>query len=153
MLRNVAIKALVLLVSACLFPAAGMAIEGNRSIRAGRLGDGIEAYVNISSADGRMSAVPQIRIKEKPENTMRGAADGKEEEAKTLTKILPEGGISYSNGVKLIDQVREAVKRRKQEKAGVAKASGLAMETAPGEEIDICGSCDFRSRLEGIIRR
>jgi hypothetical protein len=165
MLRNFAIKALFLFVSACLYPAAGMAIEEHDSIRVGRLFDGIEAHVDISSAEGRMSAVPRFIIEDKFRNRMRGAAEGKEQEMKSLAKIIKEekaeslaktireGGISYSNGVRLVDRVKDAVKKRRQEKTGNPIISGLeddingATGANPAEKkvSEICGSFDFRN--------
>jgi len=172
MIRKIAMAALVLLFSAGLFPLACFAIEGDSSIRVGRVGDAVEAYVNITSSEGRMSAAPQFIIRENREISLRGAGNGNEKERKSLTKLLPEGGISYSNGVKLINRAREAIKKRKQEKADDEKSSGPAGRFASGEAnpaadndgeidysghvktaVDLCKSCDFRSISEGSIRQ
>lgn len=172
MFRKIAMAALVLLFSAGIFPLSSYAVEGSNSIRVGRVGDAIEAYVNISSAEGRMSAVPRFRIMENREISLGGAGNGKQEEGKSLTKLLPEGGISYSSAVKLIDQAREAVRKRKQEKTGAAKSSGPAGRSATGEakpaadvngaiddddtvkaSIDRCNSCDFRSMPGRMVRQ
>jgi len=124
MLRRVVAKTLILLVSTCLFPPAGVAIDGSRSIRIGHLGEGIEASVEISSFDGRMSATPQLKIKEDPKNDARTSGDGKEGAKKSLTDILPEGEISFSKGVRLIDQAKEAIRKKKQEKSDAEKTTG-----------------------------
>ncbi len=162
MIRKIATAALVLLFTACLFPLSSAAIEGNGSIRVGRVGDAIEAYVNISSAEGRMSAVPQFRIRENSEISLGGAGNGKQAESKPLTKILPEGGISYSSAVKLIDQASAAIKKRKQEKSGAAKPSGPGEISDSGEAkaaadvngaIEPCNGCNFRSAPGRMVRQ
>ncbi|MGE5699657.1 MAG: hypothetical protein ACM31N_06285 [Deltaproteobacteria bacterium] len=172
MIRKIAMAALVLLFSAGLFPLSCFAVEDDKSIRVGRVGDAVEAYVNITSSEGRMSAAPQFIIRENREIGLRGAGIGDEKERKSLTKLLPEGGISYSNGMNLINKAREAIKQRKQEKANAAKTSGPAERFSSGQAnpaadndgeidfsghvkaaVDLCKSCDFRSISEGSIRQ
>lgn len=161
MFRKIAKAGLVLLFSAGMFPNSSFAVEGSSSIRVGRVGDVAEAYVNITSSEGRMSAAPQFIIRENREISLRGAGNGNEKERKSLTKLLPEGGISYSNGVKLINRAREAIKKRKQEKADAAKTSGPAADADGAIDgsghakaaNDLCNSCDFRLVSKGTIRQ
>jgi hypothetical protein len=161
MIRKIAMAALVLQFSAGLFPLSCFAIEEDRSIRIGRVGDVAEAYVNITSSEDRMSAAPRIRIRENREINLRSAGNGKEKESRSLTKLLPKDGISYSSGVKLIKQAREAIRKRKQEKADAAKISRPAADTDGAIDgsghskaaIGLCNSCDFRLVSEGTVRQ
>lgn len=123
MVSRAATAAMILLVSTCLLPKVGIAIDGTKSIEIGNLGDRVEASVEISSTDGRMHAIPLVRVKEDPKHAGATAADGTEFGENTLAKIVPDGDISFSKGLKIINQAREAIKKWKTEKAESRSAS------------------------------
>jgi len=119
-------------------------MDESRSIQIGHFGDKVEAFVEISSINGRMRAIPLLKIKENPKNTEQTAGESKEGAKKSLANILTGGNksveslresgeISVSKGGKLIDQAREAIKKRKQEKADAEKTSALTGEIVPEE--------------------
>jgi hypothetical protein len=163
MLRRAATTAMILLVSTCLLPPASIAIDGTKSIEIGHLGDRFEATVEISSVEGRMSAIPLVRVKEDPERAGTAAADGAEFGKKTIAKIVPDGDISLSRGLKILDQAREAIKKWKTEKAESRSAALAGMpasrdgakaaedtkvaddEADSGSQtIRLCDNCNFR---------
>jgi hypothetical protein len=53
---------LVLIVSSWLFPCTVGAADNGRTIQVGHLGENIQPFVQMSTRDGRMSAVPYVIV-------------------------------------------------------------------------------------------
>ncbi len=140
MLRRAVTKTLVLLASTCLFPLSSMAIEGSRSIEIAHIGEGIDAYVDLSSAEGRMKAVPYVKLSgSRVEAPPPG--DGGEGAGISPKKLLPEGNritqsvqeskeISFSRGSRLLREVKDALKNRKRQNAETEKTADMAKEAS-----------------------
>jgi hypothetical protein len=163
MLRRAATTALILLVATCLLPQASVAIDGIKSFEIGHLNGRVGTSVEISSRDGRMSAIPIARVKEGPKPVDAAATGGEDIGEKTLAKIVPDGDISFSKGRKILNQVKEAVKQWKKEKTG-PRSTALAdkpsdrVESKAAEEtqaagteadsrhqnIELCDNCNYR---------
>lgn len=163
MVRRAATTAMILLVSTCLLPEASIAMDGIKSFEIGHLGDKVGATIEISSSEGRASAVPLVRVKEDPERTDAAASDGADIGKKTLAKIVPDGDISLSRGLKILDQVKEAIKKWKTEKtetrivalpdvpssraeAKASEAPHAADDAADSgsQTIKLCDNCNYR---------
>lgn len=163
MIRRAATTAMILLVSTCLLPQASIAIDGIKSIDIGHLGDKIGATVEISSGEGRMSAIPLVRVKEDLHRDVTAVSDGAESGKKTLAKIVPDGDISLSRGFKILDQAREVIKKWRTEKAAsrntpapgnpAGRAEAKTAEDSPGtgdeadtagQTIKLCDNCNYR---------
>lgn len=133
-------RTLILLASTCLFPPTSMAFEGDRSIEIPSLGEGVDAYVDLSSADGRMKAVPYVKLSgPRVENLpMTYGREGAEISPKA---ILPDGNrflqsvqeskeISFSRGSRLLREAKDALKNRKRKNGGTDTTAEMAKEAA-----------------------
>ncbi|NJD62383.1 MAG: hypothetical protein FIA93_06645 [Deltaproteobacteria bacterium] len=137
-------------------------MEGTRSIQIGHLGERIEASVEISSGEGKMSAVPLVRIKENPVREVAASAENADIPRNALSSLLLDDAISLSRGRKLLDQAKEVFKKLKAEKAESRNPSaparlagpvetnvaGAAQDTdegtgSPGQTINLCDNCNF----------
>jgi hypothetical protein len=133
-------RTLILLASTCLFPLTAMAIEGDRSIEIPNLGEGIDAYVDLSSAEGRMKAVPYVKLSGPRVETLP-IASGREGAGISTKTPLPDGWriiqsvqeskeISFSRGSRLLREARDALKNRKRQNGGTEKTAEMAKEAS-----------------------
>ena len=139
-LRRTGTKTLILLASTCLFPLSSMAIEGSRSIEIAHLGEGIDAYLDLFSTEGRMKAVPYVILSDPRVETLP-MADGREGAGISPKSLLPEVNriihsvqeskeISFSGGSKLLRETRDALKNRKRQNTGTEKTAEMAKEAS-----------------------
>ncbi len=140
MLRRSVTKSLVLLASTCLFPLSVMAIEDGRSIEIAHLGEGIDAYVDLSSAEGRMKAVPYVKLSG-PRVEILPAADGREGAGISTKTLLPKENriiqsvqeskeISFSRGSRVLREAKDVLKNRKRQNTGTEKSAEMAKEAS-----------------------
>jgi hypothetical protein len=117
-----------------------MDIEGGRSIEIGHLDEGIDAHVDLSSAEGRMKAVPYVILSGPRVETLPQAI-GKEGAGISPKILLPKGNrliqsvqeskeISFSRGSRLLREARDALKNRKRQNGGTEKTAEMAKETS-----------------------
>jgi hypothetical protein len=117
-----------------------MAIEDDRSIEIAHFGDGIDAYVDLSSAEGRMKAVPYVRLSG-PRAEILPIASGREGAGISMKTPLPDGyriiqsiqeskEISFSRGSRLLREARDALKNRKRQNGGTEKTEEMAKEAS-----------------------
>jgi hypothetical protein len=122
-----------------LFPCTVGAADNGRTIQVGHLGENIQPFVQMSTRDGRMSAVPYVIVSGSAtpgrEETPNGKPDPIEEavaragNARTSGKIVAAAlrhetkigalisgteEISYSGVSRLLGGIREAVKKSRQ---------------------------------------
>jgi hypothetical protein len=133
-------KTLILLASIFLFPPSSMAIEGSRSIEIAHLGEGIDAYLDLFSTEGRMKAVPYVLLSY-PQGETLPMADGREGAGISPKSHLPEVNriirsvreskeISFSRGSRLLREARDALKNMKRQNAGTEKTAEIAKEAS-----------------------
>lgn len=139
MLQRGVTRFLVLIVSSWLFPLTVGAADNGRTIQIGHLGENIQPCVQMSTKDGRMSAVPYVIVSGPAtpgrEETPNGEPNPIEEavaragNARTSGKIvaavsreenrigaLVSGAeeISYSKVSRFLGGMRKAVKKSRQ---------------------------------------
>jgi hypothetical protein len=113
-----------------------MAIEGDRSIEIPSLGEGVDAYVDLSSSEGRMKAVPYVILSDPRAETLP-MADGREGAGISPKSLLPEVNriihsvqeskeISFSRGSRLLREAKDALKNRKRQNAGTEITADMA---------------------------
>jgi hypothetical protein len=117
-----------------------MAIEDSRSIEIAHLGEGIDAYLDLFSTEGRMRAVPYVILSD-PRVEIPLAADGREGAGISPKSLLPEVNriiqsvreskeISFSRGSKLLREARDVLKNMKRQNAGTEKTTEMAKEAS-----------------------
>jgi hypothetical protein len=95
-----------------------MDIEGGRSIEIAHLGEGIDANVNLSSAEGRMKAVPYVILSGPRVRPCRRRLAGRRgdiaedipSKGNRLIQSIQEQGISCSRGSRLLREARDVLK-------------------------------------------
>ncbi len=140
MLQRSVAKSLVLLASAWLFPLSSMDIEGGRSIEIAHFREDIDAYVYLSSAEGRMKAVPYVILSGPRVETLPQAI-GRESAGISPKILLPKGNrliqsiqeskeISFSRGSRLFREAKDVLKNRKRQNTGTEKSAEMAKEAS-----------------------
>lgn len=131
---------LILLASTILLPLPCLANDDGRTIEVAHIGEGIDAYVELSSAEGRMKAVPYVKLSGPRVETLP-LADGKKCAGISTKTSLPDGNrliesvreskeISFSRGSRLFREAKDALKNRKRPNAGSGKTEVMAKEAS-----------------------
>lgn len=156
-------KLMITALSILLFPIAAAAVDVNKSIRIGNVGEGADAYVDISSAGEGLTAIPYIRISGSPEGKTK-EAERKIETGKLPGNILNEGksgekfdpangGISLSSGSRFLKEARKGLKSgiKHDSRAGktTTGATGATIDKGgnagnEGANIVVCENCTNR---------